>query len=122
VDTSGYDRHFPENEAVLNDTERLVLLALLRLGEDAYAMPIREEIEDRSGRSLSVTAVYAALERLERHGNVETWLSDPRAERGGRARKHYRIRPSGAEALRRERDAEDRMWEGLETHPALKGP
>lgn len=106
---------------MLNDTERLVLLALLRLGEDAYAMPIREEIEDRSGRTLSVTAVYAALERLERHGYVETWLSDPLPERGGRARKHYRICPSGAAALRRERDAQDRMWEGLETHPALKG-
>jgi DNA-binding PadR family transcriptional regulator len=107
---------------VLNDTERFVLLALLRLGEEAYAIPIREEIEDRSGRSLSVTAVYAALERLERQGYVETWLSDPLPERGGRARKHYRIRPCGAAALRRERDAQDRMWEGLDTHPALKGP
>jgi DNA-binding PadR family transcriptional regulator len=107
---------------MLNDTERFVLLALLRLGEDAYAIPIREEIEDRSGRSLSVTAVYAALERLDRQGYVETWLSDPLPERGGRARKHYRIGPSGAAALRRERDAQDRMWEGLDKHPALKGP
>ena len=107
--------------ATLNETEQLVLLALLRLADDAYAVPIREEIEARAGRKLSVTAVYAALDRLERDGHVRSWLSDPLPERGGRARKHFAIRPSGAAALRRERASLDRMWEGLEAHPALRG-
>jgi DNA-binding PadR family transcriptional regulator len=104
---------------MLNDTEKLDLLALLRVGDEAYAIPLREEIEARTGRTLSVTAVYAALDRLERQGLVESWLSDPLPERGGRARKLYRVRAEGGAALRREREAEERMWEGLESHPAL---
>jgi len=106
---------------VLNETEQLVLLALLRLEEDGYAIPVQREIEERAGRSLSVTAVYAALDRLERQQMVESWLSEPLPERGGRARKHYRILPEGAAALRREREALARMWDGLETHQAFRG-
>ena len=106
---------------MLNETEQLVLLALLRLEEDGYAIPVQREIEERAGRSLSVTAVYAALDRLERQQMVESWLSEPLPERGGRARKHYRILPEGAAALRREREALARMWDGLETHQAFRG-
>jgi DNA-binding PadR family transcriptional regulator len=104
----------------LNEIEQFVLLAVLRLGEDAYAIPIRQEIEERARRSVSVTAVYAALDRLERQDFVESWLSEPVPERGGRGRKHFRILPSGAEALRRERAGLERMWEGLDSHPALQ--
>lgn len=98
----------------MNEIERLVLLALLRLADDAYAVPIRQEIEERGGRAVSITAVYAALDRLERQGLVGSWLSDPLPERGGRARKHYRVLPAGVAALRRERRAWERMWDGLE--------
>lgn len=98
----------------MNEIERLVLLALLRLADDAYALPIRQEIEERGGRAVSITAVYAALDRLERQGLVDSWFSDPLPERGGRARKHYRVLPAGVAALRRERRAWERMWEGLE--------
>jgi DNA-binding PadR family transcriptional regulator len=106
----------------LNETEHFVLLALLRMSDGAYAVPIRQEIEDRGGRGLSITAVYAALDRLERQGYVESWLSDPLPERGGRARKHYRASPEGIVALQRERRALERMWEGLETVAAAKLP
>ena len=106
----------------LNETEHFVLLALLRMSAGAYAVPIRQEIEDRGGRNLSITAVYAALDRLERQGYVASWLSDPLPERGGRARKHYRPSPEGIVALQRERRALERMWEGLETVSALDRP
>jgi DNA-binding PadR family transcriptional regulator len=106
----------------LNETEHFVLLALVRMREGAYAVPIRQEIEERGGRGLSITAVYAALDRLERQGYVESWLSDPLPERGGRARKHYRASPEGISALRRERRALERMWEGLDTVSAAGKP
>lgn len=102
----------------LNQTEQYVLLALARLGDDAYGVTVRREIEERAGRSVSVTAVYAALDRLERQGLIESWLSEPVPERGGRARKHYRLLPDGLEALEEERDAMRRMWEGLEIEPS----
>ncbi|MGD2069959.1 MAG: helix-turn-helix transcriptional regulator [Gemmatimonadota bacterium] len=105
----------------INETEQLVLLALAHLGEEAYGVTVQEEIEGRSGRSISIAAVYACLDRLERAGHAETWISDPTPERGGRAKKHFRLTPVGASALRQARAAMDRMWEGvgeLPTEPA----
>jgi len=98
----------------LNQTEHLVLLALARLGEEAYGVTIRREIEARTGRAVSTAAVYAALDRLERAGLVRPWLSDPLPERGGRARRHFQLRSRGAEVLRAERAAIDRLWDGLD--------
>lgn len=103
----------------LNEIEQLILLALVRLGDDAYGVTVREEIEERAGRAVSIAAVYAALDRLEGRGMVETWLSDPTPERGGRAKKHFRITAGGAQALQAARASMDRMWEGLEGHPDL---
>jgi PadR family transcriptional regulator PadR len=99
---------------VLNETEQLVLLALARLREDAYGVMVHREIEDRSGRPVSIAAVYAAADRLERRGFVESWLSDPTPERGGRAKKHFRVSAAGIEALEAAREAMDQMWEGLD--------
>lgn len=104
----------------LTETEQLVLLALVRLGEDAYGVPVRAEIEARSGRAVSLAAVYAALDRLEARGQVESWLSEPLPERGGRARKHFRISAAGAAALWQSREVMARMWKGLEPHPDLR--
>jgi DNA-binding PadR family transcriptional regulator len=105
---------------MLTETEQLVLLALLRLGENAYGVPIRAEIQDRSGRSVSLAAVYAALDRLEQRRYVATWLSEPVPERGGRARKHFRLTRAGARALRDAREVMSRMWQDLELHPDLR--
>jgi len=98
----------------LNDVEQFVLLALLRLGDDAYGVPIRAEIETRSGRPISMAAVYAALDRMQRGGLIEAQLSEPRPERGGRARKHFRLLPAGTQALEDARHALARMWDGVE--------
>jgi PadR family transcriptional regulator PadR len=97
----------------LNEVEQLVLLALARLGDSAYGVTIRQEIEERSGRPVSIAAVYNALDRLERRGTTTTWLSDPTPERGGRARKHFAITPAGEAALKASREMMDRMWDGL---------
>lgn len=98
----------------LNETEQLVLLALARLRDEAYGVTVRQEIEERSGHPISIAAVYAALDRLERRGFAESWLAEPTPERGGRAKKHFRPTASGAEAVEAARAAMDRMWEGLD--------
>ena len=100
--------------AALNDLEQLVLLALLRLGEEAYGVPIRAEIEERAGRAVSMAAVYAALDRMRKNGLIESQMSEPLPERGGRARKFFRLTPAGAAALEEAREAMERMWDGIE--------
>jgi len=103
--------------APINETEELVLLALARLEAGAYGVPIRREIEERGGRAVSIAAVYAALDRLEGRGLAESWLSDPTPERGGRARKHFRLTAAGAAALLEARAVKERLWEGLDLAP-----
>ena len=98
----------------INETEQFVLLALARLGDDAYGVTIRREITRRSGAEVSIAAVYAALSRLEERGLAEGRLSEPLAQRGGRARRHFRLTSAGVEALTASRRAMDRMWEGLD--------
>lgn len=105
----------------LTQFEQLVLLALVRLGEDAYGVPIQEEIAERTGRVASLAATYTALERLEGRSFVESWVSEPVAVRGGRSRKHFRICKAGATALRESQQAMKRTWQGLERHPDLRG-
>ena len=98
-----------------SELERLILLALARLGaDDAYGVPVRDEIARHTGREPSLAAVYAALGRLEESGLVTSWASDPEPRRGGRARKHFRLRPPGVTALREARGEIERMWAGVD--------
>lgn len=106
----------------LNEVDQLVLLALVRLESVGYGVTIRAEIRSRSGRSISMAAVYSALDRLERRGYAESWLSKPTVERGGRAKKHFKITSAGATELRDARGTMARMWEGLDVHPDLRVP
>ncbi len=96
-----------------NHLEMLVLVAMARLGETAYGVTIRQEIAACIGRDVSMAAVYAALDRLDRQRFVKPWWSEPRAERGGRARRHYRLTTDAREWLRRERETTLRMWRGV---------
>lgn len=93
--------------------ELQVLVALASLGDDAYGVTVQEEIRTRTGRSASVAACYAALERLARLKLAEVWYSPVRQERGGRARRHYRLTAAGREALRQEREAAHKLWRGI---------
>jgi PadR family transcriptional regulator, regulatory protein PadR len=98
----------------LGEFEQMVLLAALRLRDQAYAVTIRKEIERRTGRSVSRGAVYITLDRLEKKGYLTSHLADSTAERGGRAKRYYQIKPVGEAALKDSRSAMSKMWEGLE--------
>src|SRR6266540_7435694 len=104
----------------LGDFEQLVLLGVLRLGDDAYGAAIRQEIHARSGRDVSINAVYTTLERLETKGFLKSWVGDPTPQRGGRRRKFYAIRPAGVMALRQAYRAFTAMADGLQSRLELK--
>jgi PadR family transcriptional regulator PadR len=106
--------------AALGDFEQLVLLGVLRLGDAAYGAAIRQEIHARSGRDVSISAVYTTLDRLESKGMVESWIAPPTAERGGRRRKCYTARPAGLAALRQAYGALTAMADGLEARLEVK--
>jgi DNA-binding PadR family transcriptional regulator len=96
----------------LGEFEHLVLLAVLRLGTDAYGMRVRREIADRTGRDVSIGAVYATLDRLADKGLVTSTLHDPTPERGGRAKRSFQLTGAGAEAVNRARQDLASMQEG----------
>lgn len=97
----------------LGEFEHLVLLAVLRLDQDAYGMRVRQEIADRTGRDAAIGAVYATLDRLEEKGLVKTAWGDPTAERGGRAKRMFRITADGVAAVNRAQQDLASMLEGL---------
>ena len=99
---------------MLGEFEQAVLFALVRLGPDAYGATIRREIEQRTGRELSISATYVTLERLEAKGLVRSRIGEPTAERGGRRRKHFVVRPEGKKALKQAYRSFKSMVEGLE--------
>src|ERR1043165_2547462 len=94
--------------------EQIVLLAILRLGDEAYGVPIRLEIERRTGRSLTVGALYRTLDRLEEKCFVSPAFSNPTPERGGRSKRYFRVNPLGLRTLRASHEALAAMWEGVE--------
>ena len=101
-------------EQPLGEFEQLVLMAVVRLEADAYGAIIRRDIEERTSRRLAISAVYTTLERLEQKGLVRSWVGEPTAERGGRRRKHFALKPAGARALRAAYSAYTGMAAGLE--------
>jgi DNA-binding PadR family transcriptional regulator len=98
----------------LGEFEQLVLLAILRLGSEAYGVPIVREIEKRTGRAASRAAVYIALKRLEGKGLVSSRMADPTQERGGRAKRYFKIEQAGIDLVKDSRRALVSMWEDLE--------
>jgi PadR family transcriptional regulator len=97
----------------LGEFEQLVLLALIRLEEEAYGMAVRRQIEERADRDVSIGAVYATLDRLEEKGLVRSRLGEPTDARGGRAKKCFTITGAGAKALERSQHALRQMLVGL---------
>jgi DNA-binding PadR family transcriptional regulator len=102
----------------LGDFELMVMLALLRLGDDAYGVPISREIEQQSGREVALGSVYATLERLEGRGLVSSHLGKPTAERGGKAKRYFRVTSNGLRKAQETRRALMKLWRGL---PELEG-
>ena len=97
----------------LGEFEQIVLLAAWRLGDEGYGMRIRQEIETRLGRPVTIGAIYVTLERLAQKGCVRVRTGDPTPVRGGRAKRFYSITPAGIAALEDARRQLTRMWQGL---------
>lgn len=97
--------------------ELMVLLALLRVGHDAYGVPIAQEISDRGGK-VSIGSVYAALDRLERKGYVSSSIGEPSPERGGRAKKYFHVTAKGVREVQESQRVLSGLWRNL---TALKG-
>ena len=95
----------------LGEFELVVLLTVKRLGRGAYGGSIHRDILERTGRDVSIPAVYVTLRRMESKGLVESEMSAP--EGGGRATRSYRIRPEGEAALTRSRELLQRLWDGM---------
>jgi PadR family transcriptional regulator PadR len=107
----------PKPVSLLGEVEHLVLLAALRLGDEAYAVPIRELVARDAGVTLSRGTIYVTLERLERKGYVTSWFSDPQAVRGGKARRHFRLKSPGLKALERSQQALAELTRGTVLAP-----
>jgi PadR family transcriptional regulator PadR len=103
----------PKGEA-LGEFEYLIMLAVLRLGADAYGMRVRQEIAARTGRDVTIGAVYATLERLADKGLLTAAMSQPTPERGGRAKRSFTLTGAGMEAANRARQDLTNMLEGLQ--------
>ena len=102
----------------LGEMELMVLLVVVRLGDDAYGVPISKELQNIAGREVALGSIYAALDRIEQKGFVTSSLGDPTPERGGRAKRYFRVTPAGFRALRVTRTALTNLWRGL---PLLEG-
>lgn len=98
----------------LGEFEQIVLLAILRLQDRAYAVPLREEIQSRTGRRVARGALYTALDRLEQKRCLRSRMSEPMAERGGRSRRYFTVTAAGMAAIRASRQTLLRLWSGLE--------
>ena len=101
----------------LGEFEQIVLFAVAQV-EDAYGATIREAIEVRTGRQVSAGAVYTTLDRLEARGLVASWWGDPTPERGGKRKRHFRLRAAGRDALARSWQALRAMARGLDLKAA----
>jgi DNA-binding PadR family transcriptional regulator len=98
----------------LGEFEQMVLLAILRLDRDAYGTAIRREIEELTDRDVSRGSVYITVDRLEAKGYLASRLADPTPERGGRAKRYYRVTAAGRRALQLSRQVLMRLWSGVE--------
>jgi PadR family transcriptional regulator PadR len=102
----------------LGEMELMVLLAVVRLGDEAYGVPISKELFTLAGRDVALGSIYAALDRLEQKDFVASSLGDPTPERGGRAKRYFRVTPAGFRALKMTRTALTNLWNGI---PMLEG-
>jgi PadR family transcriptional regulator, regulatory protein PadR len=98
------------SNAPLGSLELVILLAVARLGDDAYGLAIRDDVSERTGHDYSVGAIYTTLERLADKGLVSTRMSEPLPVRGGRARRHFKVTAAGSRALRQAERVAASVW------------
>ena len=97
----------------LGQHELMVMLAVLRLGREAYGVPIAAEIADKTGREMLQGSVYATLERLEAKGLVISQLGEATPQRGGRAKRYFKLTAEGVRQVREAQRALEALWVGL---------
>lgn len=98
----------------MGEFEHIVLLAVLRLGDQAYGVTVRREIETRTRRDVSIGAIYATLDRLEAKGYVQSRAGDPTPERGGRSKRFFRVTAQGVSAVNRTHRVLRSLTKGLD--------
>jgi PadR family transcriptional regulator PadR len=103
----------------LGEFEHIVLLTVFRLGDGAYGAIICAEIERMTGRSPAIGAVHATLARLERKRLVSSWIGEPTAERGGKAKRHFKVEADGVSALKNARKTLERLYAGVSLRNAI---
>jgi PadR family transcriptional regulator PadR len=97
----------------LGEFELILLLTLIHLGDDAYGVPLSKELALRRGRDVSVGSVYAALDRLELKGLVASNLGESTPERGGRAKRYFRVTEQGLRSVHETRRVLSKLWKSL---------
>ena len=97
----------------LSKQEEQILLAIWRLGEGAYAIPIRKYLKEVTGQNISIGGIYVPLDRLVRKGYLQAFQSDPKPERGGMSRRYYRLTREGIDILKEARRVHEKLWKGL---------
>jgi PadR family transcriptional regulator PadR len=97
----------------LGEFELMVLLTIIHLGDDAYGVPLSRELAIRRGRDVSVGSVYAALDRLEAKGFVASYLGESTPERGGRAKRYFRVTQQGLRSAHATRNVLSKLWKSL---------
>lgn len=102
-----------DKEKFLGEFEQFLLLAILRLGDNAYGSTIRQLLAESINRDVTIGALYTTLERLEKKGLVESKMGESTSERGGRAKKYFKVSAQGQSALKRSKQALSNMWQGL---------
>lgn len=98
---------------LLTRAEELILLAVWRLKDNAYCIPIHEQVSLITGENLSLGSIYMPLDRLVKKGFLESYLSEATPERGGRHKRIYKLTSEGLKALQKIRNVQDRMWRGI---------
>lgn len=109
-----------KDRAFLGEMEMMVLLALIRLGDEAYGVPVARELRAIRGRDVALGSIYAALERLEAKGLVTSSLGEPTPERGGRARRFFQVTKEGMRQVQATRRALTTLWRSLPEHEGGK--
>jgi PadR family transcriptional regulator PadR len=102
-----------KKDAYLRDLELMILLVVLRLGDDAYGVPIARELKVQCRREVSLANVYATLEKLQEKGYVSSQLADPTPERGGRAKRYFSVTGQGLKKVRQTQRILFRLWQGV---------
>jgi len=112
-------KHMPRGD-LIGTLEHIILLALVHLGSNAYGVTVRREIEQRTGRDISIGAIYTTLQRLESKGYVSSAVGEPTAERGGRAKRMFRLEAEGRRALRASQIAIAQMTAGIQRPRSIR--